>query len=108
MLNSRHVTALRSLVETLASLHARRFDRQPERLTRKSVVRLAVGYSLGKITRSAGHVMLQNATTAQYSGNQKRILRKRQGLFPDIHRSAGTIENLLMIGKDGVSSQAPR
>jgi hypothetical protein len=107
LLNNRRVATLRKLAQNFACLRAGPIDRQPERLARKSVVRFAVvRHPLGNVTRSAGHVILQNATTAQYSGRQKRFVWKRQTLLPDIHRRGGIIENLLMTGKGGVSCEA--
>lgn len=71
LLNNCHVTALRKLVENLTSLEASRFDRQSERLSRNSVIRLAAArYPVGKIARSV--VRMQGVEECRVIGREPK------------------------------------
>ncbi len=56
LLDNRQVAALRKLADDFASFNASRFNRQPERLPRKSVIQFPLACnSICKITRSKIH-----------------------------------------------------
>jgi hypothetical protein len=62
---------LRKLVENLTSLEASRFDRQSERLSRNSVIRLAAArYPVGKIARSV--VRMQGVEECRVIGREPK------------------------------------
>jgi hypothetical protein len=86
LLNHCHVAALRKLIENLASLEASRYDRQSESLSRRVSISLTpVGYALGKIAGSLGHVATPMMPPTQYSGRSIDFFGNGGG-FPAIHR----------------------
>jgi hypothetical protein len=102
MIDNRQVTALRKLANNFTSLNASRFNRQPECRSRKSTIALAaVGYPVGDIARSIGHIV-SSKTTPRKIPYSRRISVEAVRHFSTLSTARRiNIGRLLPTGKDG-------